>query len=172
MILGTTLDLAVGDKVLVSQGSGTYSGTGEVTKIEDFWITVRPDASNHPGWIHETGFGQSRVTKLPPVSPKANRHPNSRRFHDLLDEAGALHDKKQGDYGKGDDPFANIRASEEWDVDGWVGAMVRLTDKVRRLQSLRGKGSLVNESAVDSFMDIAVYALIARVLYEQEADAT
>ena len=96
------------------------------------------------------------------------RHPNSARFHALLAEAAALHDRKQADYGAGDDPFANVRASEDWGIPGWVGAMVRLSDKVRRLQSLAGKGHLVNEAAVDSFMDIAVYALIARVLYEQE----
>lgn len=96
------------------------------------------------------------------------RHPNSERFHQLLVEMGELHDRKQEDYGRGDDPFANVRASEEWGIPGWVGAMIRLNDKVRRLQALRTKGSLANEAAVDSFMDIAVYALIALVLYEQE----
>lgn len=103
------------------------------------------------------------------ISPVPVRHPNSARFHELLGQVGATHDRKQQDYGKGDDPFANVRASEEWGVDGWVGAMVRLNDKVRRLQSLRTKGYLANESALDSFMDIAVYALIAYVLYEQDA---
>lgn len=96
------------------------------------------------------------------------RHPSSARFHELLKEAGDLHDRKQTDYGRGDDPFANVRASDEWGIPGWVGAMVRLSDKVRRLQALATKGALANEAAVDSFMDIAVYALIARVLYEQE----
>lgn len=95
------------------------------------------------------------------------RHPNSERFHQLLTEMGELHDRKQEDYGRGDDPFANVRASEEWGIPGWVGTMARLNDKVRRLQSLRSKGSLANEAAIDSFMDIAVYALIALVLYEE-----
>lgn len=95
-------------------------------------------------------------------------HPNSARFHELLEIAGKTHDSKQSDYGRGDDPFANVRASENWGVPAWVGAMIRLNDKVNRLQSLRLKGSLANEAAQDSFMDIAVYALIAYVLYEQE----
>jgi hypothetical protein len=99
--------------------------------------------------------------------PLAGRHPNSERYHELLGVAAETHDRKQLDYGKGDDPFANVRSSEEWGVDGWVGAMIRLNDKVKRLQSLRQKGYLANESAKDSFMDIAVYALIAYVLYEQ-----
>lgn len=100
------------------------------------------------------------------------RHPNSARFHEFLAEAGELHDLKQGDYGRGDDPFSNVRASEEWGISGWKGAMLRLNDKVRRLQSLALKGSLNNEAAVDSFMDIAVYALIARVLFEQDQAGT
>ena len=107
---------------------------------------------------------------LPEFTPEyyGTRHPNSQRFHDLLAEAGALHDVKQADYGKGDDPFANVRSSEDWGMPGWVGAMVRLNDKVKRLQKLGRTGGLMNESAIDSFMDIAVYALIARVLYEEQ----
>jgi len=97
------------------------------------------------------------------------RHPNSARFHELLKEIGDLHDRKQQDYGRGDDPFANVRSSTEWGVPAWIGAMIRLNDKVRRLQSLAAKGSLANESAIDSMQDIAVYALISLVLYEQEA---
>ncbi len=97
------------------------------------------------------------------------RHPNSARFHDILRELGTLHDRKQRDYGKDDDPFANVRASSEWGMPEWVGAMLRLTDKVRRLQALRANGRLANESAEDSMRDIAVYAIIALVLFEEEA---
>ncbi len=105
----------------------------------------------------------------------SERHPNSERFHELLAqagelivEAGELHDRKQADYGRGDDPFANVRASTEWGIPAWVGAMIRATDKVRRLQTFAEKGALANESVEDAFMDLAVYALIARVLFEQE----
>lgn len=94
-------------------------------------------------------------------------HPASARLHALLAELGALHDRKQQDYGRDVDPFANVRASEEWGIPGWVGAMIRLNDKVRRLQSFAVKGSLANEGAFDSLKDIAVYALIAYVLLEQ-----
>ena len=98
----------------------------------------------------------------------SERHPNSARFHELLKQAGEMHDRKQADYGRGDDPFANVRGSEEWGVKGWVGAMIRAQDKVRRLQAHATRGSLVNESVEDSLLDLAVYALIALVLYEQE----
>lgn len=103
------------------------------------------------------------------MQPDGERHPNSQRFHDLLREIGELHDRKQADYGSDTDPFANVRASERWGIPGWVGALVRLNDKVARLQSFARKGVLANESAEDSMLDIAVYALIAKVLYEEES---
>ena len=92
------------------------------------------------------------------------------RFHALLKQIGALHDKKQADYGSDTDPFANVRASADWGVPGWVGALIRLNDKVKRLQAFARKGSLANESAIDSMKDIAVYALIALILYGEHLD--
>jgi hypothetical protein len=91
------------------------------------------------------------------------------RFHELLRQIGELHDKKQLDYGADQDPFANVRASERWGIEPWVGALVRLNDKVHRLQQFAKKGELANESAEDSMLDIAVYSLIALILY-READ--
>lgn len=89
------------------------------------------------------------------------------RFHELLGEIAALHDQKREDYGRPGDSFSNVRAAGEWGVEPWVGAMIRLTDKVRRLQTFRQKGVLANEPAFDSLKDIAVYALIAYCLLEE-----
>ena len=94
-------------------------------------------------------------------------HPASKRFYDHLLEAALLHRDKQRDYGKETDPFANVRASEEWGIPGWVGCMVRANDKIRRLQTLATEGTLTNEAAKDSFIDLAVYALIGLCLYEE-----
>ena len=94
--------------------------------------------------------------------------PGDPRLHALLAEIGELHDRKQEDYGTDTDPFANVRQSEQWGIPAWVGAMVRLNDKIKRLQNFASKGSLANEGAEDSMMDIAVYALIALILYREE----
>jgi hypothetical protein len=101
------------------------------------------------------------------------RHPLSERFHELLALCGELHDKKQSDYGRADDPFANIKASEDFGMPAWVGAILRANDKMRRLQKaaqqvVSGEGvSMENEAIEDSFFDLAVYALIAQVLFEE-----
>lgn len=103
-------------------------------------------------------------------APSARR--GDPRFHTLLAEIAALHDKKQADYGSDQDPFANVRASERWGVSPWVGALIRLNDKVHRLQQFAQRGKLANESAEDSLLDIAVYALIALILYREASEKT
>lgn len=95
------------------------------------------------------------------------RHPASVKFHEFCDQMKELHDKKQEDYGKENDPFANVRAAEEWGQQAWVGAMIRASDKMRRLQKVAQGGTLANEGVEDSFMDLAVYAIIGLVLYQE-----
>lgn len=112
-----------------------------------------------PKWLTDRGPGIERIQL---------RHPVSQRFHDILHELGALHDRKAKDYGRDEDPLANVRASEDFGVPAWTGALIRLNDKVRRLQTFAAKGELANESAIDSMLDIAVYAVIARILYEAD----
>ena len=93
------------------------------------------------------------------------RHPMSQTFHDVLDEMSELHDRKQSDYGRKDDPFANIRASEDFGIEGWVGAIIRANDKMCRLQKAAAGSTLTNETVEDSLLDLAVYAAIGLVLY-------
>ena len=96
------------------------------------------------------------------------RHPASQAFHDLCDAMKAMHDKKQADYGRANDPFANVRASEDFGVPGWAGCMIRANDKMRRIQKAAQGGTLSNEGVEDSLMDLAVYSIIALVLYREE----
>ncbi len=120
------------------------------------------------GSVHLPNCKEDPVFSTRFLKSTFDRHPNSARFHELLEKAGEMHDRKQSDYGRGDDPFANVRASDEWGIPGWIGAMVRAQDKLRRLQTHAIRGTLVNESVEDSLLDLAVYALIALVLYEEE----
>jgi hypothetical protein len=89
------------------------------------------------------------------------------RFADILSQMQILHDKKQKDYGRTYDPFANVRASEDFGIPGWVGAVVRANDKMKRLQKFAQGEELVNESVEDSFLDLATYIVIAMVLFQE-----
>lgn len=101
-------------------------------------------------------------------------HPLTFEFCGVLDEMEALHMKKGADYGRAEDPFANVRASERFGIPGWVGAMLRANDKMVRiqkaaLQAVRGEPiELANETLEDSLIDLAVYAAIAIVLLREQ----
>ncbi len=80
---------------------------------------------------------------------------------------GLLHNQKQSDYGRTNDPFANVRASEDFGIPAWVGCMTRANDKMVRLQKAARGGTIVNDSTEDDFIDLAVYAAIGLVLYRE-----
>ncbi len=81
-----------------------------------------------------------------------------------------MHLRKAADYGTGEDPLANVRASAQWGIAPWVGALVRAQDKVTRLQAAAKGSTLVNEGIEDSLLDLASYALISLALF-REPDA-
>lgn len=102
------------------------------------------------------------------LPPGMSAHKSSQKFYQIMGKLMALHAVKQADYGSKEDPFANVRASREFGVPPWLGAIIRLNDKVNRLKSFALKGALKNETVIDSMDDIAVYAVIAHVLFEEE----
>lgn len=114
---------------------------------------------------------QSVTTQVSEPSRKPTGDP---RFHQVLKEMGELHDRKQSDYGRAEkngveaDPFANVRASEDFGVNGVVGTLIRANDKIRRLQAWANGSELKNESVEDSLLDLANYAAIALVLWREQ----
>jgi len=93
------------------------------------------------------------------------------RFFSILDELAAMHHKKGVDYGAGEDPYANVRASHEWGVPGWQGCMMRANDKMHRLKQFAIKGTLANEGVEDSLIDMAVYSIIGLILFRESKES-
>lgn len=91
------------------------------------------------------------------------------RFYDLLNEIASLHSKKSHDYTPAGNPLANFHRAERFGVPAWKGALVRLGDKIGRLEQLASGKDPANESMRDTLLDISVYALLALLLVE---DAT
>lgn len=111
------------------------------------------------------------IPARPSFTCPEDAHPSSRKFYAVLAEAAQLHDRKQRDYGTDEDPFANVRASEDFGIPAYVGCSVRMNDKLRRLMAFAKKGELANESIEDAFLDVLVYAGIAAVLYRESIGA-
>jgi hypothetical protein len=93
------------------------------------------------------------------------------RFKAVLKEMGELSDLKQKDYGTDDDPFANVRAAEEFGIPAFMGAVIRLNDKVTRLKAYARNGTLANEGVEDNLIDIANYAVIALILFRERQES-
>ena len=90
------------------------------------------------------------------------------RFREELSNIYDLHARKQADYGRGEDPFANLRSSAEFGLPAWVGVAIRMNDKMHRLKSYALNGTLANEGIEDTFQDLAAYAVMAKILWEDE----
>lgn len=102
-----------------------------------------------------------------PADALAAGHPE---FHRILDEMRALHVKKAADYGSDEDPLHNVRAGAKFvNIPAWQAAILRMSDKMVRIEKFIKKGSLQNESVEDSIQDIAAYAVIALILYRETA---
>lgn len=98
-------------------------------------------------------------------------HPTSQRFLDLLDKLAALHLSKSHDYGRTDDPLANIRNGAAFvGIEPWRACVVRLSDKVTRIGTYCLKGTLTHETVEDSFLDLAAYALLSLLLHQEARD--
>ena len=99
-------------------------------------------------------------------------HPTSRAFYQLCDELKETHRLKSSDYGSADDPLANIRNGAKFvGIEPWRAAMVRLSDKVTRLETYCRTGSLTFESFEDTCVDLASYALLTLLTHREANNA-
>lgn len=96
-------------------------------------------------------------------------HAGHPRFLELLDQMRSLHGAKSADYSGPRDPLRNLRRCADAGVPPWKGVIVRLSDKYDRLLTFAEKETyqVKTESVVDTFLDMAVYALLGVILYEE-----
>lgn len=89
------------------------------------------------------------------------------RFKKILDHLWELHCQKSADYGTDEDRYANLRAATEFNVPSWIGVAVRANDKMSRIKTFAKKQGLQCEPLTDSFRDLASYAILAWILFEE-----
>ena len=81
----------------------------------------------------------------------------------IIDKANSIVLAKRHDYSGPTDPFGNFRKSALFGVEPWKGVMVRLTDKLSRIESITnagGKQQVPDESLWDTFADAVNYVCI------------
>lgn len=98
-----------------------------------------------------------------------NLHPMRIRFLEMLTEMWLTNLRKSNDYAQDKDPFSNFRRVENLGLTPLQGILVRMGDKMSRLEELSKKENMVEgETMHDTFLDIAVYSIIAAYAYEQQ----
>jgi hypothetical protein len=127
------------------------------------WAFIRPS-----GILADTDVPAHTVDAVVAKPEKRDGRIGDPRFHAVLKEMADTHDRKQQDYGSDVDPFANLNATAQFGISPWVGAYIRINDKLTRIKSFIARGTLANESLEDSLVDIATYAAIAVALYREE----
>lgn len=116
-------------------------------------------------WPWDTAEIVSRASSVESKTAPVVGHP---RFLALLDKMREIHIAKSADYGADADPFANYRRAERLGLNTSQGILLRMEDKMARIETWANGGELKNEGVIDSLMDLASYALCAVVLIEEE----
>jgi hypothetical protein len=95
---------------------------------------------------------------------------------DLFDSAlipiVEMHRRKRADYAKDGSPFDNFETSSNlMGLEGFgptESALFNVTQKLARLKSLRQNGRMddpQNEAVLDTYLDMAVYGILAYAIY-------
>jgi len=94
------------------------------------------------------------------------------RFNEIVKEMTELHDRKNRDYA-GAEYLSNFLMCERMGIPAWKGSLIRLSDKLSRLMNIARTGEIAvsDETVVDTLMDLAVYAIVTRILYENSRAA-
>ena len=90
------------------------------------------------------------------------------QFHEIVKEMVELHDKKNHEYA-GNEYLSNFKMCEKhMGVPAWKGSIIRLSDKMARIMNVArdDETQVGDETITDTLMDLAVYAIITRILYE------
>lgn len=89
------------------------------------------------------------------------------------DAARAIMEKKNSDYCGGEqstDALANFKAARQFNLHPATGLLLRVQDKLMRVQSFVADGQLRvdNESVEDACDDIVNYAILLKAIFTEE----
>lgn len=89
---------------------------------------------------------------------------------DTCAKALATMKKKNHDYAESSDPFQNFKGSTVFTIPPVVGVLLRVQDKMQRINTFARKGELAvkNESVDDAIEDVINYMILIKGLIEEE----
>lgn len=94
-------------------------------------------------------------------------------FEDFVKSLKDILFKKNNDYtGNNSDPFFNLRRAERIGLPAWKGTLIRLLDKMARLETFASKQEFKvdGENFEDTIKDAANYLFLVLELYKEQYD--
>lgn len=94
-------------------------------------------------------------------------------FEALLYKMGAIHLAKAHDYCGGKQEYDNYRQAERIGIPAWKGVLLRILEKVSRIETFSVQEELFvkDESIEDTLIDMANLSLICLILYKEKKDS-
>ena len=90
------------------------------------------------------------------------------QYWEILNKMFDIHIAKDHDYA-GEDYLSNLKGSERLGIPAWKGTLIRIEDKIARLENFaKTEQLLVDESVEDTLLDLANYAILALILYRNQ----
>lgn len=90
----------------------------------------------------------------------------------ILDNMQKVYEAKDNDYSSNGLPMGNLRKCEDAGIDAWRGCLVRMGDKISRLENFINKQEFkVDEKAEDTIIDLANYSILMSCLLKEILDS-
>jgi len=88
---------------------------------------------------------------------------------DILENMQKVYEAKDSDYSATGLPMGNLRKCEDAGIDAWRGCLIRIGDKMSRLENFLNEKDykVVSEKAEDTIVDLANYAILMSCLVEE-----
>lgn len=88
---------------------------------------------------------------------------------DILNNMQKVYEAKDDDYSSSGLPMGNLRKCEDAGIEAWRGCIVRMGDKISRLENFLNKHQYkVDEKAEDTIIDLANYSILCACLLNEE----
>ena len=89
----------------------------------------------------------------------------------ILENMQKVYEAKDNDYSSTGLPMGNLRKCEDAGIEAWRGCLVRMGDKISRLENfIHSQEYMVDEKAEDTILDLANYSILMSCLLKEIYD--
>lgn len=89
----------------------------------------------------------------------------------ILNNMQKVYEAKDNDYSSTGLPMGNLRKCEDAGIEAWRGCLVRMGDKISRLENfINSQEYMVDEKAEDTILDLANYSILMSCLLNEIYD--